>query len=120
MKYLMYILLIIIMLPTAMVSCASTGEVEPAALPVEPAQPVKKVAEKPPVIIEVSGVVDVGLSRISLVSDPASKSRVTYDFVGDYAKRLDMMHGRTVTVELVVVDTISPYRHKAVLVSLLD
>lgn len=114
MKHLMYILLIIVLLPTAVVSCASTAEAEPIA------EPVKKVAMEAPVIIEVSGVVDVGLSRISLVSNPASKSRVTYDFVGEYAKRLDMMHGRTLTVELVIVDTVSPYRHEAVLVSIIE
>ncbi|MBN2860113.1 MAG: hypothetical protein JXK93_07625 [Sphaerochaetaceae bacterium] len=117
MKHLICILLAITLIPAAMVSCASTAEAEPASMP---SGSVKKVAEEQHVIIEVSGVVEVGLSRISLVSDPASKSRVTYDLVGDYAKRLDMMHGRTVIVELVIVDTVSPYRHEAVLVSIVD
>ncbi len=104
------------------VSCATSLEAAGQIESSEPDQTVKKadpLADEVP-IIRMEALVDIADDgSITLIEKWGSKSRVTYDVIGDLGKLLRLCDDEIITADVIILGKTNPWHGSLVLVSVI-
>ncbi|MCK5155060.1 MAG: hypothetical protein KAQ69_01425 [Spirochaetales bacterium] len=107
-------LIILAMLLSALLLSACTTP----AIPLKPDIFVEKGELQTPRIVTITGKVEIlPDGSPTLIEKWESKSRVTYDVIGDMGEKIRLMDGNILTVECIVLSMESPWSGKLVIVT---